>query len=233
MAMPCMAWLGPWGAASCLSRSRPAVEPTGYDRAGRPDIRLPSAGPSLSVLTASNPYVPTRSFLSGFARSFDRLPAVSPFSYVPATSQAPYRLRSRLRSSQGGRLRGFDGGFGGPGFGAGNPTMAKGYGQSPSAMLCKALHCYAWHCYAMQSVERAGAEWGDEAPYTLGRPEGGGSAPTPESAGIRLLLGGTSPQPPSPPSAQISPHGVEGGPVGRVDAQDLPEGLLRISLHLS
>jgi hypothetical protein len=111
--------------------------------------------------------------------------------------------------------------------------MAKGYGQSPSAMLCKALHCYAWHCYAMQSVERAGAEWGDEAPYTLGRPEGGGSAPTPGSAGIRLLLGGTSPQPSSPPSAQISPDGVEGGPVGQVDAQDLPEGLLRISLHLS
>jgi hypothetical protein len=26
---------------------------------------------------------------------------------------------------------------------------------------------------------------------------------------------------------------VEGGPVGRVNAQDLPEGLLRISLHLS
>jgi hypothetical protein len=124
--------------------------------------------------------------------SFDWPPAVSPFSYVPAMSQATYRLRSRLRSSQEGILRGFDRGFWGKGSRAGNPTMAKGYGQSPSAMLCKALHCYAWHCYAMQSVERAGAEWGDEAPYTLGRPEGGGSAPTPESAGIRLLLGGTS-----------------------------------------
>jgi hypothetical protein len=73
--------------------------------------------------------------------SFDRLPAVSPFSYVPATSQATsqatYWLRSRLRSSQGGRLRGFDGGFGGPGFGAGNPGRARGYGQSPSAMLTR------------------------------------------------------------------------------------------------
>jgi hypothetical protein len=161
-----MAWLGPWEAVSCGSRSRPALEPTGNGRAGGPDIRLPSAGPSWSVPTTSNPSVPTRSFSSG------RPPAVSPFSSVPATSQATYRLRSRLRSSQGGRLRGFDGRFGGPGSGAGNPTMAKGYGQSPSAMLCKALHCYAWHCYAMQSVERVRAEWGDEAPYTLGRPEG-------------------------------------------------------------
>jgi hypothetical protein len=29
------------------------------------------------------------------------------------------------------------------------------------------------------------------------------------------------------------PQAVEGGHVGRVDTQDLPEGLLRISLHLS
>ena len=168
----CMAWLGPWGAASCLSRSRLALEPTGDDRARGPDIRLPSAGPSWSVLTTSNPFVPTRSFSS------DRLPAVSPFSYVPATSQATsqatYRLRSRLRSNQEGILRGFDRGFWGKGSRAGNPAMAKGYGQSLSftitiAMLCKALHGYAWHCYAMQSVERAGAEWGD----ALGRPEGG------------------------------------------------------------
>jgi hypothetical protein len=122
-----------------VSRSRPAVEPTGDDRAGGPDIRLPSAGPIWSVPTTSNPYVSTRSFLSGSARSFDRLPAVSPFSYVPATSQAPYRLRSRLRSSQGGRLRGFDGGFGGPGFGAGNPAVAKGYGQSPSIITIAML----------------------------------------------------------------------------------------------
>jgi hypothetical protein len=122
-----------------VSRSRPAVEPTGDDRAGGPDIRLPSAGLSWSVLTTSNPSVSTRSFLSGFARSFDRLPAVSPFSYVPATSQAPYRLRSRLRSSQGGRLRGFDGGFGGPGSGAGSPTMAKGYGQSPPTITIAML----------------------------------------------------------------------------------------------
>jgi len=106
-------------------------------------MRLPSAGLSWSVLTTSNPSVSTRSFLSGFARSFDRLPAVSPFSYVPATSQAPYRLRSRLRSSQGGRLRGFDGGFGGPGSGAGNPTMAKGYGQSPSTITIAMLTRWA------------------------------------------------------------------------------------------
>jgi hypothetical protein len=129
-----------------LSRSRPAVEPTGDDRAGGPDIRLPSAGLSLPVLTTSNPYVSTRSFFIRFrpflrpaSRSFSIQLRPSYISYVPATSQAPYRLRSRLRSSQGGRLRGFDGGFGGPGFGAGNPTMAKGYGQSPSTITIAML----------------------------------------------------------------------------------------------
>jgi len=44
-----------------------------------------------------------------------------------------------------------------------------------------------------------------------------------ESFGLRPL---------SPLEGHI-PQAVEGGPVGRVDAQDLPEGLLRISLHLS
>jgi hypothetical protein len=136
MAMLCIAMHGmtmPVGGGPCESRSRPALEPTGDDRARGPDIRLPSAGPSWSVPTTSNPSVPTRSFSSG------RLPAVSPFRYVPATSQAPYRLRSRLRSSQGGMLRGFDGGFGGLDFGAGNPTMAKGYGQSPSTITIAML----------------------------------------------------------------------------------------------
>jgi hypothetical protein len=114
----------PVGGGPCLSRSRPALEPTGDDRAGGPDIRLPSAGPSWSVLTTSNPSVH---------------PAGLPQFLHSATSQATYRLRSRLRSSQGGMLRGFDGGFGGPGFGAGNPGRAKGYGQSPSTITIAML----------------------------------------------------------------------------------------------
>jgi len=47
----------PVGGVPCESRSRPALEPTGDDRAGGPDIRLPSAGPILAVLTTSKPCV--------------------------------------------------------------------------------------------------------------------------------------------------------------------------------
>jgi hypothetical protein len=119
--MPCVAWLGPWEAASCLSRSRPAVEPTGDDRAGGPDIRLPSAGLSWSVLTTSNPSVPTRSFLSGSARSsrhksggFLR-PASRSFSiqlrpsyipgHIPASIQAPIQSRRKATGVRWGIRR--------------------------------------------------------------------------------------------------------------------------------
>jgi hypothetical protein len=70
--------------------------------------------------------------------SSDRPPAVSTFSYVPATSQATYRLRSRQ-----GILRGFDRGFWGKGSRAGNPTMARGYGQSPSTITIAMLTRWA------------------------------------------------------------------------------------------
>jgi hypothetical protein len=173
-AWQCHAWHG-WARGE---RPLP-VEPTGDGRAGGPDIRLPSAGLSWSVLTTSNLSVPTRSFLSGFARSFDRLPAVSPFSYVPATSQATYRLRSRLRSSQGGRLRGFDGGFGGPGSGAGNPAVAKGYGQFP--------YHYHSHANPMGAFSRGRARSsvlgiGSQVPGTRDGGESGNKAECPSHA---------------------------------------------------
>jgi hypothetical protein len=141
---------GPVGGGPCVSRSRPALEPTGNDRAGGPDIRLPSAGPSWSVLTTSNPYVPTRSFLSGSARSLDETGL--PQFLHSATSQPCPRQHTGFDPGYDPVKREFYGGsIGDSGVKApepGIPLWRRGMGNPPQP--CYAKHCIAMHGIAMQ-----------------------------------------------------------------------------------
>jgi hypothetical protein len=158
MALPCMAWLCPWGAASCLSRSRPALEPTGDDRAGGPDACPPSAGPGLSVLTALNPYVPPKLLIR--FRPFLRPETGLPQFLHSATSRPCPRQHTGFDPGYDPVKREFYGGsIGDSGVKApepGIPLWRRGMGNPPQP--CYAKHCIAMHGIAMQCNQWKGPE---------------------------------------------------------------------------